>query len=216
MAEYNNLCPFCVEINNPDNSIWNSKRQDLPLNRIIYENEHWKVMPPLGSFMIGGLLILSKAHYRSCSVCPQEVLDTLDDVVNTVAVILQKTYNKNILFFEHGPSSSGSKGACCVDHAHLNVFPIQFDIWSALPAFTQTIPIHKSNDILAVRDTEYIWLFDSEKNYAYPASGAPSQYIRSLITKDYGFPERWNWQDYLGLDEIKETMDDLAGAWHEK
>lgn len=206
-------CPFCVELLTPLKSIWNNKKGNLPLNRIIFENEHWVVMPPLGSFVVGGLLVLTKEHYQSCAVCPKDVLVSLERILSRIQVVLKEVYNKDALLFEHGPSSCGTKGACCVDHAHINIFPVDFDIWSQLPDFPTKIAIKHSTDILQLSGQEYIWLFDSQYNYAYPVSGVPSQYIRSLITKNYGFPERWNWQDYLGLDEIQKTMSDLKGKW---
>lgn len=207
------LCPFCIELKDPRESIWNKKREDLPLNRILYENEYWLVIPPLGSFIVGGLLILSKEHFQSCSVCTVEMLDALDCLISEVNQTLHQQYNKNVIFFEHGPSSCGTKGACCVDHAHLNIFPIDFDIYRQLPDFHESILIKQSRDILKLQGREYIWLFDSRLNVAYPVEGVPSQYIRSLITQNCGFPERWNWQDYLGLEEIKQTMKDLQKYW---
>lgn len=216
--EYDAMCPFCIELKKPELSIWNNKRKILPLNRIIFENEHWVVMPPLGSFQKGGLLIVSKEHFRACSNCREDVLDSLNQIIIEVRCVLSRKYKKEVLFFEHGPSLCGSKGACCVDHAHLNVFPIDFDIWEELPDFPDEIKINQIFDIKRLRglDKEYIWLIDSTHNSAYPVSGVPSQYIRSVITRHYGYPDRWNWQEYLGLDEIKKTMEDLSHEWTSK
>lgn len=207
-------CPFCIELENPSLSIWNQKRGNLPLNRIIYENEHWVVVPPLGSFIIGGLLIISKEHYQSCSVCTSEMLDSLDKIVKKVNKVLSKKYyDKKIIFFEHGPATCGTKGSCCVDHAHINVFPINFDIWGKLPKFKDYLKIDSCLNISDIAGKEYLWIFDNNKNLAFPISGVPSQYIRTIITNNYNFPERWNWQDYLGINEIGQTISDLKDLW---
>lgn len=206
-------CPFCVELDNPHNSIWNDRRENLPLNRIIFENEHWVVMPPLGSFCVGGLLVLSKVHYPSCAMCPPNVLESLESILKIVKRVLAETYKVNVLFFEHGPSKFGTKGACCVDHAHINVFPIDFDIWNDLPKFPVEEELKGCQDIKKFMDDEYIWLIDNNHNNVYPVSGVPSQYIRTIITKHLGYSERWNWQDYLGLKEIQQTIADLEGKW---
>ncbi|GHV81303.1 hypothetical protein AGMMS49944_30940 [Spirochaetia bacterium] len=208
-----NNCPFCVELTTPELSIWNQKRNDLPLNRILYKKDGLVIMPPLGSFIPGGLLLLTESHYRCCSILDKSIALSMDTLITQTAEILRKTYKKNILFFEHGPGTCGSKGACCVDHAHINIFPIDFDIWRCLPKFNITKQIHSITDLNDFSNIEYLWLFDNNNNYAFPISGIPSQFIRTIITKQMHFPIKWNWQDYLGLDEIQLTLSDLQGKW---
>ncbi len=41
-------------------------------SRVIYEDEHFVVMPPLGEFIEGGLLLLSRAHILSFAHLPAE------------------------------------------------------------------------------------------------------------------------------------------------
>jgi len=43
----------------------------------------------------------------------------------------------------------------------------------------------------------------------------PSQFIRQEITMQLGFPERWHWLVYPGLDELRTTYDRLKGAFAE-
>jgi hypothetical protein len=170
-------------------------------------------MQPLGCFIQGGLLILKEKHFSCCSMIDAEMASSMDSLISRTHEILQKEYKKNILFFEHGPGSCGSKGACCVDHAHINIFPVDFDIWDFLPSFTRGRKIFSVFELHEFENEEYLWLFDNNKNFAFPVSGIPSQFIRTIIAKKMSFPHRWNWQDYLGLDEIKKTMEDLKGKW---
>lgn len=209
----NSNCPFCTEFHNPEDSIWNTKRESLPLCRIIHENEDWVILPPLGSFVPCALLIISKEHYRSCACVPQEKLITLQNIISDVQRVLHTKSSNNILFFEHGPSCCGTKGACCVDHAHINVFPICFDIWHSLPENLQGESLTSINMLYKFSTIEYLWLFDSHQNMVFPTRGIPSQYIRTVIAKRMNVPERWNWNVYLGLEEIQKTMDILGDQW---
>jgi len=210
----NELCPFCIEFSNTELSIWNKKRDFLPLNRILFNHNGWNILPPLGSFMAGGLLIVSERHYRCCSVLDHETALSLDEIISRTVRVLENVYKTNILFFEHGTAACDSKGACCVDHAHINVFPVNFDIWEYLPAFKEKYKINSAVELSGYADCDYLWIFDLKSNFVFPVDGIPSQYIRTLITKNMNFPERWNWQDYLGLDEIQATMRDLDGKFH--
>jgi len=39
----------------------------------------------------------------------------------------------------------------------------------------------------------------------------PSQYIRKIIACQVGKRERWNWREYLGLEELNTTLEKLRG-----
>ena len=207
-------CPFCAEFSNPELSIWNSKRGNLPVDRVLHNENGWKIFPPLGSFIEGGLLIVSEKHFRCCSALDKESALNLDAIILKTNSILKETYKTNILFFEHGSSACQSKGACCVDHAHINVFPINFNIWDYLPEFDSKYAIQSAVRLSEYINDEYLWIFDSQFNYIFPVNGVPSQFIRTIITKTMNIPARWNWQDYPGLEEIQKTISKLSGKWN--
>ena len=81
------------------------------------------VMPPLGEFMEGGLLLLTREHILSLAHLPPSRFDHLERLLKAIQHVLVKHWGVTPLIFEHGPAPDDGKGVCCVDHAHLNIFP---------------------------------------------------------------------------------------------
>ena len=62
------------------------------------------------------------------------------------------------------------------------------------------------------RQRPYLFLQTNEgRRFVYDAGIVPSQYVRRIITRELGMPERWHWREYLGLDELKRTFAALSG-----
>ena len=64
-------CPFCAEFEEDGLSTFASLMGQRLDSRVVYEDEHFVVMPPLGEFMEGGLLLLSRAHVLSFAHMPE-------------------------------------------------------------------------------------------------------------------------------------------------
>ena len=116
-------------------------------------------------------------------------------------------------FSSTAPRSAADKGTCCVDHAHLNVFPVVVDVYRHL----QTLPhtrIRHFRDLggLGRRGQPYLFLqTNAGQRFAYEVEVVPSQHIRKIITAELGMADRWHWREYLGLEELKRTMSVLSG-----
>lgn len=200
-------CVFCDELKNPNDTVWDKLRDDLPLNRKIYEDECWVIVPPLGCFTIGGLLFISKRHISSCSYMNEFEAERLEKLILVINDICVKTLNRDCFFFEHGPGCENTKGACCVDHAHINCFPIENDISNLIPNNGERILTYSLNDIQKAKNKEYLWYKKGENNGTLQiVDSVPSQFIRKVMTKNMNFPERGDWKNYLGLKEIEKTF----------
>ena len=207
-------CVFCDEIAGHPRSVWNDLRGDLPANRAVHQSPLWLAMPPLGCFVPGGLLLLLRRHARSCAELDEAEAQELDGLMDQVARLGESLFGAPMIFFEHGPGCNDTKGACCVDHAHVNVFPANIDIWKHIPHLENGVATKRARDMAAFRGGEYLWIRDgSGRSEAYAVEGVPSQYIRSQITKALGIPDRWHWRDYLGLSDIRETLDLYSANW---
>ena len=118
-------CPFCAEFEEDGLSTFASLMGQRLNSRVIYEDEQFVVMPPLGEFIEGGLLLLSRAHILSFAYLPAEHFARFERLVGVICQALSQRWGVCPLIFEHGPAPERSKGVCCVDHAHLNIFPSQ-------------------------------------------------------------------------------------------
>lgn len=206
-------CPFCAELENDRLSIFASLMGDRLPCRVVYEDEYFVVMPPLGEFMEGGLLLLTREHILSLAHLPPAQFDHLERLVQAIQRALVQRWGVAPLVFEHGPAPEWSKGVCCVDHAHLNIFPAAVQVHPHL-ARRMHLSLGSLSELAKLRRAEFGYLFVQENDgvrRAYDGRGVPTQLVRRLITAELGRPERWHWRDYPGRDELLATYHALKG-----
>jgi pyruvate kinase len=205
-------CVFCQEFDGQRASIFHDLTSGAIPSRIIHQTPHFLVFPPLGQFVEGGLLITTREHFISMAELPSSYYGELEALMAETADVLLAHYGCRPVFFEHAPLSPGDKGTCCVDHAHLNVFPVAVDVHKHLKKFPHAA-IDRMEELASPTYRGRAYLFvqggDGRRN-VYQAGIVPSQYIRKIIATALGMPERWHWREYLGLDELKHTMATLS------
>lgn len=206
-------CPFCAELEGGGQSIFADMMRDRLASRIVYEDEHFLLMPPLGQFMEGGLLLLTRRHIPSFAFLPTALFDPLEQLLTAIRRELAARWDVAPLIFEHGPALERTKGVCCVDHAHLNIFPARVSVHSHLSQ-RMHIRLGSLAELSRLRRAEFGYLFIQENDgtrRAYDAQFVPTQLVRRIITSQLGFPERWHWRDYPGYDELRATYCALKG-----
>ena len=208
----NPSCVFCQEFDGHASSIFQELSGGEIPSRVIHQTEHFLVFPPLGQFVEGGLLLTTRAHVISMAHLSDDAYEDLERLIRETSDLLLTHYGCRPLFFEHAPVSSGDKGTCCVDHAHLNVFPARVDVHRQLKKFPCST-IGRMHELAQAnrRGQAYLFLQDNEgTRFVYDAGIVPSQYVRKIVTAALGMPERWHWREYLGLDELKRTIATLS------
>jgi diadenosine tetraphosphate (Ap4A) HIT family hydrolase len=209
-------CPFCVELEGEGHSVFTEFLQDRLASRILYEDELFIVMPPLGQFMEGGLLLLTRAHIPSFAHLPLEWIPRLERLLQAIQNLSVAHWGVSPLVFEHGSALDRTKGHCCVDHAHLNIFPAQLRVHPHLAA-RMHLKIGSLSEMNRLRTAEFGYLFVQENDgarHGYDGQYAPTQLVRRCITSQMGFPERWHWRDYTGCEELLATYHALKGQIH--
>jgi len=206
-------CPFCTEFDDHGLSIFADMIGGRLTSRVVYEDEHFVVMPPLGEFMQGGLLLLTREHFLSFAQLPPERFEHLERLLEAIRRALVEHWGVAPLVFEHGTAPERSKGVCCVDHAHLNIFPARVAIHPQL-AGRMHLALGSLPELGRLGRAEFGYLFVQENDgarRAYDGQHAPTQLVRRIITAGIGMPERWHWRDYPGRDELVATYDALKG-----
>jgi len=209
----NAACVFCQEFSGAAASIYHELLgSELP-SRVVHTTESFLVFPPLGQFVEGGLLLTTRDHWISMAFLPARCYAELEHLMDETCAVLRARYGCHPVLFEHAPLAAGDKGTCCVDHAHLNVFPVPVDVHDHLKKFPH-VRISSMEELAAPRFRDQAYLFlqaNDGRRFVYEAGIVPSQYIRKIIATELGMPERWHWREYLGLDELKRTFAALAG-----
>jgi hypothetical protein len=170
-------------------------------------------MPPLGQFMEGGLLLLTRQHIASFAHLAPSLFPKLERLLQVIRRELADSYRVPPLVFEHGPAFELSKGKCCVDHAHFNIFPAKVTVH---PHLTQRMhfSLGHLSDLSRLKPAEFGYLYIQENDgtmRAYDAQLVPTQLVRRIVTSNLGMPERWHWRDYPGYDELIATYQSLKG-----
>jgi inosine/xanthosine triphosphate pyrophosphatase family protein len=206
-------CPFCAEFEQDGLSIFARTMAHRLQSRILYQDEDFVVMPPLGQFMEGGLLLLAREHILSLAWLKPAVFDKLERLLSCIRDSLAQRWGVAPLIFEHGPAPEWGKGVCCVDHAHLNIFPAPVRVAPHLET-RMSMPISSLCELPRLRQAEFGYLMVQENDgtrRVYDGKDVPTQLVRRIITTQLRFPERWHWRDYLGTDELLATYHALKG-----
>jgi len=206
-------CPFCDELEDDSDTIFSEMMGERLRSRVLYEDEHFVVMPPLGEFMEGGLLLLSREHLLSFAHLPAPLFEHLERLMQAIGRVLLQRYGVPPLFFEHGPAPEWSKGVCCVDHAHINIFPAAVRLHPHL-AERMNFPLPALAGLARLQRSEFGYLFIQENDGSrrvYDGHLVPTQLVRRVIASAIGCPERWHWRDSPCADQLLATFNALKG-----
>ncbi len=210
-------CVFCVELSGDPGSVFEQLSGGLPRDRVVHMSTSFVLLPPLGQFMEGGLLLLTRKHVKSMAHLEAGQFSELEDLMSEVTTKLRGAYGSTPVFFEHGPGRGRGKSTCCVDHAHLNIFPADVDLMPLLGQFPGH-EIGSLNELASLRDNDDDYIFvqhgDGTRTVHF-SEDFPSQFIRREITRQLGYPERWHWRDYPGVAELRATYNRLQGGFAE-
>lgn len=189
-------------------------------NRCIYSSKHFFVMPTLGQFIKGYLLIIPYRHVMSMAEFTKEELGDFVQVLDDIKCILKQTYNcSNLLVWENGTGNGGiGKAKDSVVHAHIHIAPSNLNVGTIerLSGFnfteieTKDLSSYGKHSYLLLQHDDNLWKINDNSNLYIPR-----QYIRQLLAEEYGIPdEQWNWREYPFRQLIQETKNDIIQSVH--
>ncbi|MCI0624735.1 MAG: hypothetical protein L0387_24335 [Acidobacteria bacterium] len=182
-----------------------------PWNQPLFESARFTVIPSLGSLVEGWVLIVPKQHFLSLAALPDSFAREMTELKKTVCHILSRKC-RNLYAFEHGPSKPGLRVGCGVDHAHLHVVPLDFDLSSAmqpfLPASSGWRKAALADCRAAIRDGDaYLYLEEPSGNRLIARhQNFGSQLFRRAIATQLGVPREYDWLDHPQLQNIAGTI----------
>ena len=191
--------------------------------RTIYRSENFFVIPTLGQFITGYLLIIPYQHIMSNGELSRKHLEEFQIVLSDIEYILKLAYPdaKGILVWENGSGTSGKgKAKDSLVHSHVHVAPsgLTADVIKDMAGFhfnelgIMDLPNFKEHSYLLMRcpDKEK-WLINND-----PKVYIPRQYVRQLIAEEYNIPgDAWNWRTHPFEEKMHETICDITSALQE-
>lgn len=179
---------------------------------ILYEDENLYVMPCLGSFIEGYLLVINKDHED----CYGEVMDEQrNQVVDSIKDVLRDEYG-SYCFYEHGRTGScfrrGTQKVCY--HAHIHCLPISRDFHDLIDDDMPEIEVDDREEIVDVHDSvpHYLYLeTDNGRKVVYDADeDIPRRYLRKKACEALELPkEHSNWKEMPFRENMERTAERL-------
>jgi len=183
-------CPFC--------------NREMFKERIIAETNNFYIVATLGQITDGGhVLIVSKEHLRCVGDMPHELLGDFSFWVDFTSKVLSFEYGVrplDITVFEHGITGQ------TVPHAHVHIVPARMDftlnVRKDFPT-TKLWTYHAWEEVAHYfRKKEEHYLLRKRSPATFDVlwdNSAPDMYLRTVLAKTLGVPERANWK---GVDPV--------------
>jgi diadenosine tetraphosphate (Ap4A) HIT family hydrolase len=197
-------CPYCASIfgHTITDSLWNS--------RVLPDVDGVAIVPTRGMLVPGWLLIVPEEHILSVQQLPEGRGEAVWRRATEARDLLTPIFGA-VTMFEHGATKSESPVGCGVDHAHLHVVPLQFDLLKAARAHPLggLLRWHEVQEKACWSDGDleepYLWLSSPTSGEWIARGPIPSQFFRRVIAREIGKPESFDWRDDDGVGEIQYT-----------
>jgi ATP adenylyltransferase len=193
LANLNNECRFCAMGALPNQVSW---------DELLMEEGLVRVVPSKGSIVWPWLLLIPDSHVPSAALLS---FSEKESVARLVEDIRQKALidGKHLIIFENGSPTFGSRISCGIDHTHIHMVLLDFDLIEILQKELPVLALSPSpwSIYSDVQPKPYIYVSDGDRSVYFDASNIPSQFVRSIIAKlvgrtnefDYDmFPEEGN------------------------
>lgn len=193
------LCSFCYP---------SEKRN------IIYEDEEVYIMPALGNFVRGYVLMINKKH-RDCFA----------GIINEQKE-KAKTELKEIITHKYGSCcllEHGRVGSCMGDdenricyHAHMHAVPTKKDFRGKIKKDFEMVEIDRWIDVNKLEDKLYDYLYvevhSGEKSVFKVKEEIENQYLKKNACNAMGIDRKYsNWKKYPFWETMRKTYKDLNG-----
>ncbi|MFC1697582.1 hypothetical protein ACFL1H_04575 [Nanoarchaeota archaeon] len=189
---------------------------------ILFETDNFFVTPTIGQMNIEGYLLLcSKKHYLGVGDIPDKYHNELEELLENTRKLISSEYNSDTLVFEHGPKVGCFRGGGCLDHAHLHILPLNYDIITPLITYLfkglqvkdfykleRIDDLQRLNEISQEQNSSYLMVEDAEhKRYVTEVNFfIPSQYLRQIVASKLERSEIWNWRTHPDYETFEKTI----------
>lgn len=179
------------------------------VNRLLYEDKDFVIIPSLGPISECHLLVLPKTHMYSYALMPLSLLKKAEELIDGTARIVEKIYGNSIIF-EHGTWNEEMTGSASCNHAHMHIVSCRLSILPLLKKDGLNIrKIESLSEIVEQKERKLPYFYYSEgagKTYIMDDTVHKSQYMRILFSEIQGMPERGDWKKNWGIVHIDKML----------
>lgn len=193
---------------------------DIGINeRTVYKSKNFFVMPGVGQFINGYLIIMPFAHVMSNAELTPDVLTEFEDVLADVEEMLKLAYGcKSVLVWENGSGNSGiGKAKDSIVHSHVHIAPSNMDISEIGEISGFKFEKIVLNQLSQYKEHSYLLIrYPDKKHWGInndPRLYIPRQFVRQVLAEECGISgDLWNWRIYPFRDKMHQTVVDLQRA----
>lgn len=197
-------CLFCEIVSSPAHVLaWH----DRPILRAPGVGA---VIPALGAFVPGYVLVFPEVHVRSRLAVPEGTRAAFDELVCRAASAVQTTFGEPTVF-EHGSCDrTDLRRSACMDHAHIHLMPGSYDLSRHVRA--RGAPAPGGPDAGSVpADIGYLYLREPDSPPLYGEDPGVSQFFRRKVAARLGVDDEWDYLLYPRLGHVLQTIERLDG-----
>lgn len=123
----------------------------------------------------------------------------------------------SVVAFEHGPSKARLSVGCGVDHAHLHLVPVSFDLAMSVSPMLPGGATWKPAGIEECRNAhrlgkDYLYVEQPIGSGRIATGDMGSQLFRRVIASQIGDPDEYNWREHPHIDNVMATITTIR-AW---
>lgn len=173
----------------------------FPENTLLLETDDFVVTPALGSLHPSNLLFVAKQHIRALGTWTADRAADAEAQLHEVLRTLEPV-SQSWLTFEHGASQQCRTRACCIDHFHMHLIPVEQTVAErlvgSLPTGSEQIEgFGAIPDRIKGIPESYISLqLPDGTTRISLATSFPSQFIRQQLATMNGIGAEWNWRSH--------------------
>jgi len=209
-------CRLCAAVAIRDRSVFDTVLVDSP---------RFVVMPTLGQFLEGWLMVVSKSHTRCVRDHGHETLAELDYILTRCQVLLENAYGPTVVF-EHGPGPSRyTQAGCCVEHTHVHIAPLPSPERFLRHIPFKMVPLDSLGDLQrrSSRLGGYLLIGKGLLGAPYWACSVtepiPRQFLRQVLAACCGREDAWDWRlhsfDENARSSVERLLPLIDASWLE-
>ena len=199
-------CKFCNKFQTTSEWTLNNNTYDT----LILETKNFIVVPTMGSLLEGWCLIISKFHVISTGALNDSFFTELNELIKHVKCSLNDL-NKDVFVFEHGPSQPNQIVGCGIDHLHIHMVPVDFNLFEKSKLYTpfNWVKVGCLTDTKNFFSQQLPYLYiqlPNEERYITTHQRIPNQFFRRVIASELGIADKYDWKLDYGTENIKKTL----------
>lgn len=194
-----NLCRFCALKRKASLQMW---------DRRLMSDGSVLVVPTKGPIVAPWLLLIPQSHVPTAMLLPDDEKESISRLIKKLQYFASIS-GLNLTIFENGAPYFGADISCGIDHVHIHMVALNFDLAHVLRAKLPEIEKYSVPWSTTTQRPKvpYVFVNNGINQHYFDASSAKSQLIRQVISEAIGKPQEFHYDIYPNERNVIGTID---------